>query len=86
VLIVSDDIYNASRAGLVVVAPLTSTLRPIRLHVRVLPPNGGLARESMILCAALRSAAKQRLIRHMGSLDAQTMPQVEDSLRALLGL
>ena len=40
-LVVSDDLFNRGPAGLVIVMPITSTVRTIPSHVRVSPPEGG---------------------------------------------
>ena len=86
VLIVSDDLYNAGPSGLVVVVPLTSTVRGIALHVRLLPPEGGLRVESAILCDQVRAVARERLVRRWGAISAATMQAVEARLRTVLGL
>jgi mRNA interferase MazF len=86
VLIVSVDLFNAGPAGLAVVVPITSTLRRIPLHVVVRAPEGGLADDSALLCEAVRSISKDRLLTAWGKLTTQSMAQVEDRLRVLLGL
>ena len=86
VLVVSDDLFNQGPAGMVVILPITSTVRRLALHVRLRPPEGGLKVESSILCDAVRSVSQQRLLRRWGSVSATTMAAVEERLRALLGL
>ena len=86
VLIVSVDAFNQSRADLVVVIPITSTLRPIPFHVVVQPPEGGLTNPSALLCEAVRSISKDRLVTRWGTVSPATMSQVEDRLRILLRL
>ncbi len=86
VLIISVDPFNSGRADLVVAIPITSTLRPIPFHVVVHPPEGGLTNPSALLCEALRSISKDRLLIHWGSITPATMTQVEDRLRILMGL
>jgi mRNA-degrading endonuclease toxin of MazEF toxin-antitoxin module len=44
----------------------TRTNRNIRWHVRVAPPEGGLASESFILCDGARPVSKARLKRAAG--------------------
>src|SRR5262249_57827983 len=61
-LVVSVDPFNAGLSGLVVVLPITSRIRPLPLHVPVDPPEGGLRRSSAILCDAIRSIDRRRLI------------------------
>jgi mRNA interferase MazF len=86
VLVVSVDAFNQSRATLVVVIPLTSTQRNIPFHVVVQPPEGGLTNPSYLLCEAVRSISKARLLIRWGGLRPATMAKVEDRLRVLMGL
>ena len=86
VLVVSVDAFNQSRAALVVIIPITSTLRPIPFHVVVQPPEGGLTNPSALLCEAVRSISKDRLVTRWGAVSTATMSQVEDRLRILLRL
>lgn len=85
-LVVSVDAFNQSRADLVVVIPITSTLRPIPFHVVVQPPEGGLTNPSALLCEAVRSISKARLVTRWGAVSPATMSQVEDRLRILMRL
>lgn len=85
-LVVSVDPFNAGLSGLVVVLPITSRVRPIPLHVEVRPPEGGLRAPSAILCDAVRSIDRRRLIARWGAVDPPTLAAVEARLRMLLGL
>jgi mRNA interferase MazF len=86
VLVVSVDRYNEGPAGLVLVLPITSTQRGILYHVPVKPPEGGLKKSSDILCDAIRSISKERLVRRLGRIDQKTLAAVEERLRILQGL
>ena len=86
VLIVSEDLFNQGPAGLVIVLPVTSTIRSIPAHVPVAPPEGGLRHRSAVLCEAVRSISTERLIARWGAVSARTMTEVEDRLRILLRL
>src|SRR5687768_14019368 len=86
VLVVSIDHFNQSRADLVVVLPVTSTIRQLPLHVTVFPPEGGLTNASNILCDGLRSISKQRFVLCWGRITPATLAAVEDRLRILLNL
>src|SRR5712691_3361593 len=70
VLILSVDAFNSGPADLIVVLPLTSTIREIALHVRAEKGDGGLKNTSSILCEAIRSVSKERLISRWGTLSA----------------
>ncbi len=86
VLIVSVDPFNSGLSGLTVVAPITSRLRNIPLHVPVKPPDGSLRVPSSILCDAVRSIDRRRLLDRWGAVSPATMAAVEDRLRRLMGL
>lgn len=85
-LIVSDDSFNQGFADLVFIIPITSKAKPIRSHIPLLPPDGGLNLPSFIMCEAMRSVSKQRLIKRLGIISTKTMTEVEDRLRILLDL
>lgn len=86
VLVVSVDLFNSGPADLIVVLPLTSTLRDIPLHVRIDEGDGGTTSESVVMCEAVRSVSKERLISKWGMLSRAAMAEVEDRLRVLLDL
>src|SRR5258708_39166807 len=90
VLVVSDDAFNGGLAGLVMVVPLTSKVQKskhIPAHIPVAPPEGGLKTPSVILCDQLRTISKDRLGKApWGIISAATPGEVENALRALLGL
>jgi mRNA interferase MazF len=85
-LVVSIDRFNSSAAGLVVVLPITSTLRNVPWHVPIAPPEGGLTLPSAILCEAVRSISRDRLLRRLGTVSPTTLETVQARLRVLLDL
>jgi len=84
--VVSEDLFNRGPAGLVIVLPMTSTIRNVPSHVPVAPPEGGVRTRTAILCEAVRSVSVERLVERWGAVDRQTMAAVEDRLRILLRL
>lgn len=86
VLVMSEDLFNRGPAGLVIVLPLTSTIRHIPSHVQVGPPEGGLRSQSAILCEAIRSISTKRLVARWGPIRPATLARVEYVLRVLLRL
>src|SRR5438445_9187950 len=86
VLVLSADFFNAGPSDLIVILPLTSTLRDIPLHVVIRKGDGGTRNDSAILCEAIRSISKDRLISQWGTLSPGAMREVEDRLRVLLDL
>ncbi len=85
-LIVSDDLFNAGPADLVVALPITTKGKGVVYHVEVLPPEGGLKAVSYIKCEDVRSISTDRLLRRWGNVSAATLAAVEDRLRMLLVL
>lgn len=85
-LVISDDLFNHGPSNLVVVLPITSTLRNIPSHVRINAPEGGLRNDSAVLCDAVRSIAKERLGTRWGMVTDETLAHIEDVLRILLRL
>ncbi len=86
VLVVSEDLFNRGAAGLVIVLPMTSTIRKVPSHVPVSPPEAGVKNQTAILCEAVRSVSVERLVVRWGAVQRQTMAAVEDRLRILLRL
>lgn len=86
VLIVSDDAFNNNAAQLVIAIPLTSKNKRVRSQVPVEPPEGGLRSLSYIKCEDIRSLSLERFQIRMGSVEEETLAQVEYRLRVLLKL
>ena len=83
-LVISDDIFNAGPADLVVVLPLTTRNKKIPLHEKIAPPEGGLTEVSYIKCEDIRSVSKQRLSIRIGKVEDNTLKAVQEKLRILL--
>jgi mRNA interferase MazF len=85
-LVISDDRFNSSSAGLVIVIPLTSRNKHIPHHVAIAPPEAGLTTVSYAKCEDVRSIARERLETRWGKVSGETIVDVEDRLRLLLRL
>lgn len=85
-LVVSHDKFNHGKAELVIVLPITRTDRHIPSHVRIEPPEGGLAAPSFIKCEELRCISRIRLQSRYGHVNEATLGQVEILLRTILAL
>lgn len=86
VLVVSHDIFNGGPSGLIVVLPVTSTLRGIPSQILLGAGEGGLKKASVAMCEGIRSISKERLVKRRGMVSARTLAAVEDVLRTLLQL
>jgi mRNA interferase MazF len=87
VLVLSPDLRN-ELANDVVVAPLSSTLRPLRWHVRLEKGEGGLREASMVKCESPQTVPTEWLeVRPLGrALSPTRMQQIERALLSALGI
>jgi mRNA interferase MazF len=86
-VVVSDDRFNRSASGLLVVVPLTSVGRGIPWHVRVGPDDGGVREESWAMTDQVRAVSRDRLTGDpWGRVAPAVMVAIEERLRLLLGL
>jgi mRNA interferase MazF len=86
IAVISHDDFNAGPADLCIVIPITSRLRSIPSHIRIIPPEGGLRVESAALCEAVRSISKQRLVRKLGKISATTQANIGLGARTPLSM
>ena len=86
-VIISDNKFNKSSAGLLIVLPLTSKNKKIPWHVEVLPPEGGLKVVSYAMCDQIRTISKQRLSSEkLGSIRFDTLKLIQARVKILLSL
>jgi mRNA interferase MazF len=85
-LVVSTDGFNHGPAELVVVLPITSKDKGIPWHFPIKAGEGGLVRNSFVMCEAIRCVARERLVKRLGHVSPSTLNQVELRLRMLLDL
>lgn len=85
-LILSVNEFNNSMASKVIALPLTSKNKGIPLDIELLPPDGGINKESYIKCEDLRSLSKNRLIEKWGEISELKLMEVENIVKLLLGL
>lgn len=86
VLIVSVDLFNEGGARIVIAVPFTKKDKRQPLHVPVRAGTAGLTVNSFIKTEDVRGISKERLIRKLGTIDENTMAEVEIRLSRLLGL
>jgi mRNA interferase MazF len=85
-VVVSTDLLNDSRAGVVIVVPLTTTYRGLPSHIEIDRGNSGLDEVSYAKCEDVKSVAEQRLIARLGAVEDQVIFQIGHALRYLLEL
>jgi mRNA interferase MazF len=91
-LVVQNDVDNA-RLQNTIIAQITSNLRrvgdPSHFLIELATPDGqqsGLLHDSVVSCNNLVTVRQDRIDKVIGSLPAAAMRQVDDCLRAALGL
>jgi len=85
-LVLSDDELLIGDPGeLIVVIPLSSSVAPSRLRPLV-DSSSGIDNDSAAVCRAVRGIARSRLLRRLGKVSAETLPEVEVALATVLGL
>jgi mRNA interferase MazF len=85
-LVVSSDDFNAIRIGLVIVVPVTTAKRGVRLHVAIEPPDGGLRKLSFAMAEQVRCVSIKRFRGHVGRVSKSKLDEVDTALREVLGL
>lgn len=86
VVIVSANFVNESAADMVIILPITTSLRPVRSHIRVEPPEGGLQHPSSVQCEQVRALSAGRLRERIGRLPPDTLRAIDRALRLILAL
>lgn len=83
-LVISTDDFNDSGAGLVIVAPLTTSKRGYPSRIKVAARQSGLRETSWAAVEHLRSLSVLRLREYRGSVDRAVLNEVEHVLDLLL--
>ncbi|MEX0767801.1 MAG: type II toxin-antitoxin system PemK/MazF family toxin [Microthrixaceae bacterium] len=84
-VIVSSNLLNESRAGVIILVPCTTTRRELPSHVE-LDVASGLDQISYAKCEDLKSVSEERLMRALGSVSVDAMFEITKSIRFLLDL
>lgn len=88
VVVVSRDAINRF-SPVVVIASITDAVNKKKIypsHVKVVPTQGGLRMESIVVCEQIRAINKTRLRAKMGTFDKATMMSIEAALKITLDL
>jgi mRNA interferase MazF len=85
-VVVSADSLNESRAGVVVVVPITTAYRGLPSHIEIDQGSSGLDDVSYAKCEDVKSISEERLIGRLGSVGDEVMFQAARALRFLLDL
>ncbi|MPZ66481.1 MAG: type II toxin-antitoxin system PemK/MazF family toxin [Pseudonocardiaceae bacterium] len=75
-VVVSADRLNSSRAGLVIVVPVTRTRRNLPSHVEIEPAESGLRDVSYAKCEDIKSVSRERLVHRIGDAPEQELHRI----------
>ncbi|MEE1187261.1 MAG: type II toxin-antitoxin system PemK/MazF family toxin [Acutalibacteraceae bacterium] len=87
VLIVQNDVGN-KYSPTVIAAAITSQREKATLptHIKLNADDSGLAKDSIVLLEQVRTIDKKRLKEKMGTLDTDSMNQINEALSVSFGL
>jgi mRNA interferase MazF len=85
-IVVSADPLNESRAGIVIIVPITTTHRDLPSHVEIEPGRSGLDEVSYAKCEDVKSISEDRLIVRLGTAPDAVTFDIGRVLRFLLEL
>jgi mRNA interferase MazF len=85
-VVVSADSLNESRAGVVIVVPLTTSRRGLPSHVEIETGASGLDTVSYAKCEDVKSASEARFVARLGIVDTEIGFQIGRTLKFLFDL
>lgn len=85
-VVVSADLLNDSRAGVVIVVPITTAHRGLPSHVEIDRGASGLDEISYAKCEDVKSISEERLSGRLGEVSDEAIFQIARVLRLLLDL
>ena len=85
-VVVSADPLNESRAGVIIVVPVTTSRHGLPSHVEIEPGVSGLDEVSYAKCEDVKSVSEERFVSRLGKVDAEVGFQIGRILRFLLDL
>lgn len=87
VLIVQNDVGN-KYSPTVIAAAITSQQTKAKLptHIEIGAQNSGLAKDSVVLLEQVRTIDKKRLKEKMGSINENSMKEINNAISVSLGL
>lgn len=83
-LVISGDWFNDLENYLVFAVPITGTDRGLNYQVKVSAKEGGLSKNSVIMCDQARAVSVMRCERKRGEVSDQTLAAVQRMVTAIL--
>ncbi|MGI8403462.1 MAG: type II toxin-antitoxin system PemK/MazF family toxin [Thermomicrobiales bacterium] len=75
-LVLSNDWFNIADNYLFVIVPITGTDRKVRYQVEIDGREGGLSKNSVIMCEQIRATDVQRFLTKRGEVSSETFSRV----------
>jgi mRNA interferase MazF len=85
VIVSVEEILAGVEDELLVIVPLSSSRAPSPLRPRVSPAEG-LDDESAAICRGVRAISRRRLLRRAGTVEPETLAEIERALALILGI
>jgi mRNA interferase MazF len=85
-VVISAEPLNESRAGVLIVVPITTAHRGLPSHVELDPDGSSLDEVSYAKCEDVKSVSEERLIGRLGTANEQATFQIARALRFLMDL
>jgi len=83
-LVISGDWFNVLENYLVFAVPITGTDRGLNYQVKISGREGGLSKNSVIMCEQARAISVMRCVRKRGDVTEQTLATVQRIVTAIL--
>lgn len=85
IVVQADQFGPYDDSDLIVVVPLSASRSPLP-HRPAIPPSAGLDRPCVAVTRSLRGVSRARLLRHLATVDDQTLGAVTFALGRILGV
>jgi len=84
-LVIQNDIGN-EKASTTIVTAISSSVKLYPMNVEIKPPEGGLAKPSIIKTSQILTVSKERLEKRLGTLGKEKMGEVDRAIKLSLAL
>lgn len=79
-VVVQNDLANRSSPTVTIIPISSSTERVFPFQVRIPAGEGGLTRESKVLCEQIRTVSRGRLLQPLGQLSGERLNEIRIAL------
>jgi mRNA interferase MazF len=83
-LVISSDYFNQIQTNLYFIAPITGTDRGLEYQISIAGREGGLSKNSVIMCDQARSASVQRFRIKRGEVSSGALRSVQQMVGRLI--